>query len=117
MKKVKGREVLSACKFGPEYWWFNLRVAGMPELTIGSDVKCIWDIDENMGKPVAYIQRKYDQSAGESKRHLRVKRVRIVGPREQIKNLLYNLGEGIPNERIGPRWEEKEEESIPDPIL
>ena len=108
MAKVKAREVLGVNKNGPDYGWFHLAVNGLPTLSVGNE-NAVWQIDERVVRTVAYVQKKwehYDYGENNKGRHLIVKRVRIVGPREQIKNLLYNIGQGLPEEAIGPRWKE-----------
>jgi len=103
MTRIEAREVLGIQKRGPDYVWFNLKLNGVPNLQV-YDNDVTWEVDDTLEKAVAYV---YDYAEGNAM----AGKVRIVGPPVQIRNLLVNLGEGPPDEAIGPRWEiEKEDE-------
>lgn len=109
--KIKAREVLGVSKNGPDYSWFNLLVAGFPWLTV-HDHETIWEIQDDAETTVAYIRRKrYVHDYGDNVfKGLEVKKARIVGPKEQILNLLKNLGIRTPKESLGPAWQKNDED-------
>ena len=109
MAKAKAREVLSVRRESADHCWFHLWVAGTPDLHV-DDRKCTWEIDVRADTTEAHVRREYDRPRGEPNRRLQVKKVKIVGPRNEIENLLYNLGEGLPGQKVGPRWGEQEED-------
>lgn len=102
MSRVKPREVLCVQKCGPDYYWFWLRVSGLVALHVMEN-NARWEIDDNRDKTQAYIQREYYQH-GDGPRKLQVKQARIVGPRQQIMNLLSSLGNGTPDRVVLPQW-------------
>jgi len=110
MAKTKARRVLSVRRCNPEYYWFYLSVDGMATLIV-HDEMVVWKIDEEIDKAVAYVQRVYHEpDANHSKRHLRLKKVTIVGSEKQIRMLQYNLGEGINSQFIRPYWDKGKED-------
>ena len=100
MARIEAREVLGVRRFGPNYWWFSLKLNGVPSLHVQDD-DVTWEVDDTLEKAVAYVYNyiEGDRAAG---------KVRIVGPSVQIRNLLVNLGEGTPDEAVGPHWEKEE---------
>ena len=96
---IEAREVLSVRRLGPTYSWFNLRLNGMPNLMV-HDNDATWEVDDTLEETVAHVDyTEGNRTAG---------KVRIVGPSGQIRNLLVNLGEGTPDEALGPQWKKEE---------
>jgi len=87
------REVLSVRRHGPEYIWFYLRVDGMPNMKV-FDRDTTWEVDETIERTTAYIY-------GYDPKETMVGSVRIVGPRDELRNLLQSLGEGTPGKVLG----------------
>lgn len=97
------RELLAIQKTDYEQHWTRLILDGK---TIDTNDKNIeWEINDKSKKVMAYIKA----NPKDDNTYLHPDMVRVVGRKEQIQNLLYNLGMGLPNERIEPNWKEKKE--------
>ena len=96
------KEVLAINKKGNDFDWVTLILDGQ---TIRTDEGNItWEIN-NSKKVMAYI--KSNPKDDTTYQHNQI--VRIVGNKELIQNLLYNIGMGLTDIRIKPYWKDKDE--------
>jgi hypothetical protein len=87
---MKARRVLSVSKCGPQYLWFALKVDGLPTLEV-SDTSAVWKVNDDLKETVAQIKRERDEEG-----RLKIKRVTISGPFNQLLLLVAGLGDTIP---------------------
>ena len=102
MSKAKVRKVSSVRRMGPDYEWFILAVEGLKTLHVPDDVVS-WEVDDRKSNTMAHVRKGY-YKVGESPRRLEVKRVRIIGPRQQLANLQASLGNATPEQPVSPHW-------------
>lgn len=96
------KEVLAIERKGIDYNWVILILDGQTIRT--DDGNITWEINKS-NKVMAHIKQNPKSDTTYQNNEI----VTIKGNKEQIQNLLYNIGMGLPDMRIKPYWKDKDE--------